>query len=484
MPSPLTLRNINKQYGSVAALRRVNFELATGEVHALLGENGAGKSTLMKVAFGLVRPDTGSIAIDGRKQQLRSPVEARRAGIGMVHQHFTSIPALTVWENVALTAGWSIARPRVAEERVRALAQRVGFDLDPRSRAGDLSAGLKQRLELLKAIAADARILLLDEPSSVLSPADAEQFLAQLAGFKAIGIASVLITHKFAEALAIADTVTVLRRGEVVHSGPISETNATALARHILGELPPDRRRVAAAVPGDIRVRVESLKVLRQGSSGPGLRDANMIARAGEVVGVAAVEGNGQRELLRAIAGMAKAQSGRIKVAAPVVLIPEDRTSEAVIGDFSLTENLVLSQGRSAPWIRGPWIRWREAHDRTKQLIESFGVQASGSGMPARGLSGGNQQRMVIAAALERHPAVLVAENPTRGLDFKATAEIHERLRDAAGAGVAVIVHLADLDELMSVTDRIVVLAAGIATEMPAGASRDAIGRQMLAGGG
>ncbi len=484
MPSLLTLRNISKQYGSVVALRDVNFDLGAGEIHALLGENGAGKSTLMNVAFGLVRPDSGSIVIDGHQQQLRSPVEARRAGIGMVHQHFTSIPAFSVWENVALTAGWSISRPRVAEERVRALAQRIGFDLDPRSRAGDLSAGLKQRLEVLKAIAADARILLLDEPSSALSPADAEQFLSQLRSFKTMGIASVLITHKFSEALGIADTVTVLRRGEVVHNGPISTTNATELARHILGEVPPDRLRLAAAVPGDVRVRVESLTVLRQGSSGPGLRTATMLARAGEVVGIAAVEGNGQRELLRAIAGMAEAKSGRIDVATPVVLIPEDRTSEALIGDFSLAENLVLSQGGAAPWVRGPWIRWRQAHDRTAQLIESFGVRAAGSEMPARGLSGGNQQRMVIAAALERRPAVLVAENPTRGLDFKATAEIHDRLRAAAGAGVAVIVHLADLDELMSVADRIVVLAAGIATEMPTGASRDAIGRQMLTGGG
>jgi len=249
MPFPLTLRNISKQYGSVVALRDVNFELGAGEIHALLGENGAGKSTLMKVAFGLVRPDSGSIVLDGRAQQLRSPVEARRAGIGMVHQHFTSIPAFTVWENVALTAGWSIARPRVAEERVRALAQRIGFDLDPRSRAVDLSAGLKQRLEVLKAIAADARILLLDEPSSVLSPTDAEQFLSQLTGFKAMGIASVLITHKFSEALAIADTVTVLRRGEVVHSGPIgtrmpptSRDTSSASCRRIVDVWPPRSR--------------------------------------------------------------------------------------------------------------------------------------------------------------------------------------------------------------------------------------------------
>ena len=207
-----------------------------------------------------------------------------------------------------------------------------------------------------------------------------------------------------------------------------------------------------------------------------------MIVRAGEVVGIAAVEGNGQRELLRAIAGLARPASGRIAVEAPVALIPEDRTSEALIGDFSLAENLVLSQGQSAPWIRGPWIDWAKAQHRTRELIEQFGVRASGSETAARGLSGGNQQRMVVASALERRPAVLVAENPTRGLDIRATADIHDRLRAAAAGGVAVVVHLADLDELLSLADRIVVLAAGVAHAMPPEASRESIGGQMLAG--
>ena len=482
MPSALTLRGINKKYGAVSALREVAFDLAQGEVHALLGENGAGKSTLMKVAFGLVQPDAGAIAIHGVEHRLESPAAARRAGIGMVHQHFTSIPALRVWENVALTAGWSIARPKVVEERVRELSRRVGFDLDPRSVAGDLSAGLKQRLEVLKAIAADTSILLLDEPSSVLSPTDAEQFLSQVRAFKSLGIASVLITHKISEALAIADTVTVLRRGSVVHSGPIRDTSEAELARHVLGESPAQRSRLPSAVPGEIRVRLDALAVPRLGTSGSGLRQATLIVRAGEVVGIAAVEGNGQRELLRAIAGLARPESGRIAVEAPVALIPEDRTSEALIGDFSLAENLVLSQGKSAPWIRGPWIDWAKAQHRTRELIEQFGVRASGSETAARGLSGGNQQRMVVASALERRPAVLVAENPTRGLDIRATADIHDRLRAAAAGGVAVVVHLADLDELLSLADRIVVLAAGVAHAMPPEASRASIGGQMLAG--
>ncbi|MEO8635090.1 MAG: ATP-binding cassette domain-containing protein [Gemmatimonadales bacterium] len=482
MPSALSLRNISRQFGTVTALRAVTFELAVGEVHALLGENGAGKSTLMKVAFGLVRPDSGSIAVDGIPVQLRSPVEARRAGIGMVHQHFTSISALTVWENVALTAGWSVRRPGVVAERVHALAQHAGLALDPRSIVRDLTAGLKQRLEVLKAIAADARILLLDEPSSVLSPAEAEQFLGQITAFKALGISTVLITHKLSEALGVADTVTVLRHGSVVHHGPIRETNARTLARHLLGEVSIDRPQLPPPVPGNIVVRASQLSVDRLGVGGTGLRRATFSARAGEVIGIAAIEGNGQRELLRAIAGLVRVAGGSLEVTAPVALVPEDRTSEALIGDFTLAENLVLSQGRSAPWIHGPWIDWPDVHARTRELIERFEVRASGSAMLARELSGGNQQRLVIAAALERRPAVLVAENPTRGLDFKASADVHERLRATAAAGVAVIVYLADLDELLAVADRVVVLTAGIAHEMTPGASRTAIGRLMLAG--
>jgi simple sugar transport system ATP-binding protein len=345
-----------------------------------------------------------------------------------------------------------------------------------------LSAGVKQRIELLKALAADARILLLDEPSSVLSPADATRFLEEIQAFKARGLSTVLITHKFSEALSVADRVTVLRRGRVVHHGLISATNAEELSRSILGEAPTAAAPRVHTMPGEVRVQAEDLAVTRMGSGGTGLRRATLTVRAGEVIGVAAVEGNGQRELLRAIAGLAPIASGRLTVHGRAVLIPEDRTSEALIGEFSLAENLVLSQGRDAPWVHGPWIDWATARARASDLMQEFGVRAPGSEALAQGLSGGNQQRMVIAAALERRPKVLVAENPTRGLDFRATNEVHARLRAAAAQGVAVLVHLADLDELMLLADRIVVLASGTAQEMAADATRDAIGRQMLDG--
>jgi ABC-type uncharacterized transport system ATPase subunit len=482
MPPALELRGISKRFGQVEALADVDFTLNEGEIHALLGENGAGKSTLMKVAFGLVQPDAGSVAIGGTAIRVGDPTAARRLGVGMVHQHFTSIPAFTVAENVALTAGWRL-RPRQVLERVRRLAEGTGLLIDPTLLVADLSAGLKQRLEVLKALAADARVLLLDEPTSVLSPPDAEALLRGVQEFRARGVATVLITHKLREAVAIADRVTVLRRGRVVHTGPVRDETAERLAGYMLGEPmtgEPPRRAPAGPSTGEVRVRAEGLAVERLGGSGTGLRSASLSVRSGEVVGVAAVEGNGQRELLRAIAGLTRPASGRLEVARPSGFIPEDRSTEALIGEFTLTENLVLSQGHLAPWIRGPWVDWGRAERRTMELIESFAVRTSGPGAPAASLSGGNQQRMVIAATLERRPSVLVAENPTRGLDFRAAGEVMDRLRAAATDGVAVVVHLSDLDELLAVADRVVVLADGVLVDLPPDASREDIGRRML----
>jgi simple sugar transport system ATP-binding protein len=478
----LDLRGIHKYFGTVEALAGVDFTLEPGEIHALLGENGAGKSTLMKIAFGLLRPDAGSVAIGGVQVRLAKPAEARRRGVGMVHQHFTSIPAFTVAENVALAAGWRV-RPRELAERVRRLAEAMGLSIDPMLRVADLSAGLKQRVEVLKALAGNASVLLLDEPTSVLSPPDAEALLRQVEEFRARGVATVLITHKLREAIAIADRVTVLRRGRVVHSGPVKQQTPATLAAHMLGagsnpDLAPPVR-TAASGP-DVRVRGEGLTVDRLGGSGTGLRSATLAIAAGELVGLAAVEGNGQRELLRAIAGVVPPTAGLLEVLGPVGFVPEDRTAEALIGEFTLTENLVLSQGGAAPWIRGPWIDWDRARERAVALIDAFGVRTAGPTAPAASLSGGNQQRLVIAEALERRPAVLVAENPTRGLDFRAAQEVMERLKAAAASGVAVLVHLGDLDELLAVATRIVVLSDGVLSEMPASASREEIGRRML----
>lgn len=480
MTAALELHNISKHFGSVQALRDVDFTLAQGEIHALLGENGAGKSTLMRVAFGLAHPDAGEVTVNGVRRVIRNPAVARTLGIGMVHQHFTSVPAFTVVDNIALGAGWSLSRGGLAE-RVKTLATETGLPIDPTARVGELPAALKQRVEVLKALAANARILLLDEPSSVLAPAESAALFSRLREFAARGISSVLITHKLEEALSVADRITVLRRGEVVHSGPAASVNARRLTELMIGDSEwtassPDRTRR----PGDVRIQAERLSVERPGWKTPILRDASLTVRAGELVGIAAVEGSGQRELMRAIGGLIRKSGGSLRVEGPVAFVPEDRTREALIGEFSLSENLALSQGRQATWVSGPWIKWPEVRVRTSELIAAYSIRAGGADTRVATLSGGNQQRLVIAAALERGPQTLIAENPTRGLDIKAAAEIHARLRAAARDGVAVLFHSSDLDEVIELSDRVVVVSQGRVTELTAGASRQEIGRSML----
>jgi general nucleoside transport system ATP-binding protein len=481
----LLLQGITKRFGAVPALESVDLAVEPGEIHALLGENGAGKSTLMRIAYGLIRPDRGEIRIDGTLRRIRSAVDARRLGIGMVHQHFSSITAFTVSENVALSAGWR-GRPAVLRTKARELAEAAGLDLDPDALTSNLSAGLKQRLEVLKALAGEARLLLLDEPSSVLAPSEARSLLGRLSALRQRGIASVLITHKLDEALAVADRVTVLRRGRAVFTGPVAGVTATSLASYMLGEVAPSapsRASFPTVQPGPAKVLARDLAVARLRTSGPGLISATFELRAGEVLGLAAVEGNGQRELLRAIAGLAQPAGGTLEVQGRVCLVPEDRTSEGLIGELSLAQNLALSQGASAPWLRRRWIDWESVNRRCQALLEAYQIRATGPGAEARSLSGGNQQRVVIAAALERQPAVLVAENPTRGLDVRATADVLARLRDAARSGVAVIVHSADLDELHEVADRIAVVSNGRYRDLAPASDREAIGRAMLGEG-
>jgi general nucleoside transport system ATP-binding protein len=483
----LQLVGIHKRFGSVHALRGADFTLLPGELHALLGENGAGKTTLMQIAAGLLRPDSGDVRVGGIVRPGLSPHTARRLGIGMVHQHFTSVPAFTVAENIALAAGWPVA-PGPLRERVRELGGRVGLPLDPDARAELLSVGLRQRLEIVKALAAEARILLLDEPTAVLAPAEVEDLLRVVRRFTASGGAAVLITHKLDEALAAADRVTVLRRGQVVLTAPVAGQDAATLAASMIGEAAPDNRvgLPGAPVPptGDSRplVRVESLDVGRDGGLGIALRGASLVVGPGEIVGVAAVEGNGQRELLRAVAGRIHPLRGLRDVAEPVAFIPEDRSTEGLIPEMTLTENVVLGSSESDPWIRGWTIDWREARARSAVLLEEYAVAAPGPEVPAATLSGGNQQRVVVARELSRRPPVVVAENPTRGLDIRATATIHARLRRAASEGAAVLFHSSDLDEVLELATRVVVASRGVLIEPPPNATRETIGALMLAG--
>jgi len=484
----LELLGIHKNFGSVHALRGADFTLMPGEVHALLGENGAGKTTLMRVAFGLVRPDAGTVRIGGAIERTHSPRNARRLGVGMVHQHFTAVPAFSVAENVALAAGWPVA-PQPLRRRVRELGERVGLPLDPGARVEQLSAGLKQRLEILKALAADARVLLLDEPTAVLAPAEIGELLRVVRQFTANGGSAVLITHKLDEALEGADRVTVLRRGEVVGSGAASSWSVARLTAAMIGSavvraepggLAPDKHTVLREAR--TMIRAEGLEIAREGEEGIAVREASLVVGAGEIVGVAAVEGNGQRELLRAVAGRLSPSSGYLEVARPIGFIPEDRSTEGLIPELTLTENVVLASRPGDPWIRGPRIDWSLARARTAELLNRFGIVAPGPDAPAGSLSGGNQQKLVVARELARSPAVVVAENPTRGLDVGAAEDVRRRLRDAAARGAAILFHSSDLDEVLALADRVIVASRGTILAPRPDASRSEIGSLMVAG--
>ena len=485
----LALSHITKRFGNNVALDDVSFALRPGTVHALLGENGAGKTTLMNVAFGLVAADAGTIAIGGGDVRIESPSDAIRAGVGMVHQHFSNVPAMTVAENVALGGRGRFSARQLAA-RVRSIGERTGLMLDPRARAESLAVGAQQRLEIVKALSRDARVLILDEPTAVLAPLEADELLRWLRAFATGGNSVVLITHKLREALAIADDVTVLRRGRVMHAGPARALSANALAALLLGEpvaaTQPDARdrspardiggggqpmnRAAAA---EVVASVANLAVADEHGVVT-VHSASLNIRGGEIVGVAAVEGSGHRELLRALAGRAHAVRGEVRLPSSVAFVPEDRHRDAMVVDFSLTENVAL-KGVEARTGR---IGWAAERLRTGKLLRDYDVRANGADDVARTLSGGNQQKLVLARELDGAPRLVVAENPTRGLDVRASAAVHERLRLAAAAGAAVVVYSSDLDEVLALATRVVVMHAGRLAEQPL--DREAVGRAML----
>ena len=472
----LEMSGVSKQFGRTRALHDVSFRVRRGTVHALLGENGAGKSTLMRIAFGLTAPDAGSTNGGRPSRRITSPAGAMAAGIGMVHQHFANVPAMTVAENVAV-GGQGAFRAARAAQLMREIGERTGLSLDPNAVVNSLPVGAQQRLEIVKALSRNATLLLLDEPTAVLVPKEAAELLAWLKAFAREGNSVVLITHRLREALSVADEVTVLRRGEVVSHAPAHALDERALARALLGdddtepEAPGEARR--AADPTQVVARLDGVSVVDDRGATV-VRNATLNVRAGEIVGVAAVEGSGQHSLLRVLAARTAPSSGTATLPAHIGFVPEDRQRDALVLDFSLLENVAL---RGAGSRRGR-IRWRDERVSAEQSLRAFDVRAGDVAEPARSLSGGNQQKLVLARELSDSPALLVAENPTRGLDIRATRDVHARLRDVAKAGAGVVVHSSDLDEVLALADRVVVMHASVLHEVAG--ERDEIGRAML----
>ena len=468
----LRLEGIVKDFRRTRALDRASFTVRPGKIHALLGENGAGKTTLMRLAYGLLQPDAGEIVLDGRRVRFQSPADAIRAGIGMVHQHFTNVPAMTAAENIAL-GGHGLYSPGAARARLRTLAEEAQLTIDPTALAGSLSISAQQKLEILKAFDRNAAILILDEPTAVLAPSETRELLKLLRRFAVRGGSVVLITHKLSEALSSADDVTVLRYGRTVYQGTAEATSAEQLAAAMLGDAPSEPVSVPSAPSGELRLQVTAATVL-DSHGVVRLADANLEVRAHEIVGLAGLENSGHEALLRIVAGRMEATRGTVWRGGTTSLIPEDRLRDALILGFSLTENLAL---KGAGRRRGR-MNWMRLRDRAIELASEYDVRASSIDARASDLSGGNQQKLVLARELSDGPSIIVAENPTRGLDIRAAAAVRERLREAAARGAAILIYSSDLDEVLAIATRVVAVHHGRLTEVPN--ERESVGRAIL----
>ena len=468
----LQVEDIVKDFGVTRALNGARLSVRSGSVHALLGENGAGKTTLMRIAFGLIQPDAGRILLNGQEVRFPSPASAIDAGIGMVHQHFMNVPAMTVAENVAL-GGRGLFSRADAEARVRLLASETQLAIDPTARAESLGVIAQQRLEILKALARGARVLIMDEPTAVLAPAEGRELLGWLRSFADRGGSVILITHKLDEALATADEVTVLRYGNAVLTADAASASVETLADAMLGASAPRTATPSRSAPGEIVLRLSSLSV-RDALGITRVADVTLELRQCEILGIAALEDSGHQLLLRAIAGRAVPTTGTIDRRGEPALVPEDRGRDALISEFSVTENVALKgAGRARGRMDWPWRRVV-----AERLSREFDVRAPSVDAAAGVLSGGNQQKLVLARELSDGPSVIVAENPTRGLDIRATAAVHARLREAAAAGAAVVVYSSDLDEVLGLATRVVAVHQGRLREVPN--DREAAGRAML----
>jgi simple sugar transport system ATP-binding protein len=485
----LELRGITKRFVPLVANDGISLSVAPGQVHALLGENGAGKTTLMNVLYGLIRPDEGEILIDGSPVAFHSPKDAIAAGIGMVHQHFMLVPVFTVAENVSLgietderlggpssrrMLAWAglLDRRRIRRE-VAALSHRYGLDVDPDALVEDLPVGIQQRVEIIKALVRQANVLILDEPTAVLTPAETEELFRIVRQLTEGGTSVIFISHKLREVQAIADVITVLRRGAVVGQRQPSAT-AADLAELMVGRNVQLRVRKDEAHPGDPVLRVTDLTV--RGDDGrTWVNGLSLDVRAGEILGIAGVQGNGQTELCEALMGLRPAAGGTVtlndrdltratprqRLRAGIAYVPEDRTEDGLVGSFSVAENLILDTYDRAPFAAGIGLRLAEIARSATERIAEFDVRTGSAATPAGTLSGGNQQKVILARELGREHKVLIASQPTRGLDVGSIEFVHRRIVEQRDHGVAVIIVSSELDEICALSDRIAVMYEG-----------------------
>lgn len=470
------MKGIVKTFWGVYANDHVDFDVEPGEVHALLGENGAGKTTLMNLLYGLYQPDEGEILVNGQRALIRSPLDAIRLGIGMVHQHFMLVPTLTVSQNITLglkEKGYPFTDRAAVDRRIAGIAQDYGLGLDPASPVSSLSVGEQQRVEIMKLLYRDARLLILDEPTAVLTPQEAERLFEVLRSLCKRGCAVILITHRIPEVMRVADRVTVLRDTKKVVTAPISALDEEALARHMIGRpLSPVTRssREASQAPG---LALSGVTLSERGLKK--LRDVTLDVRSGEIFGIAGVDGNGQKELAEVIAGIRRQDAGTVSLFGEVLdglgvearrrkgvaYIPDDRHRDALAMDMDLTENLLLRFNSDRRFQRRGLIDRRAARDGAARAVADYGIKAHGLNTQIRYLSGGNQQKLILARELADAPKLVIACQPTRGLDVGASEFVHKQLVACKERGTAVLLISADLDEIRLLCDRFAVLHGG-----------------------